>query len=88
MAAGAKLANPKLTLIEESGDGYNYGKGGNHFLAAIPGNLDVTIVVNDNHVHGLPLGDEQSVHNESSLIVKETQWNSANLSMRDVSLPG
>jgi len=56
VATGAKLANPKLTVIVESGDGCNYGEGGNHFLAAIRRNIDVTLLVHDNQVYGLTKG--------------------------------
>jgi len=55
-AIGAKLANPELTVIAESGDGCMYGEGGNHFLAAIRRNLDITILVHDNQVYGLTKG--------------------------------
>src|SRR6056297_1571686 len=33
VATGAKLTNPHLHVICESGDGCNYGEGGNHFIA-------------------------------------------------------
>jgi len=56
VATGAKLANPKLTVIVESGDGCNYGEGGNHFLAAIRRNINVTLVVHNNQVYGLTKG--------------------------------
>jgi 2-oxoglutarate ferredoxin oxidoreductase subunit beta len=56
VGTGAKLANPKLTVIVESGDGCNYGEGGNHFLAAIRRNIDVTLLVHDNQVYGLTKG--------------------------------
>lgn len=55
-ATGAKIANPDLTVIVESGEGCNYGEGGNHFLAAIRRNIDVTLVVHNNHVYGLTKG--------------------------------
>ncbi|MBF0476151.1 MAG: 2-oxoacid:ferredoxin oxidoreductase subunit beta [Deltaproteobacteria bacterium] len=55
-ATGAKLANPDLNVIVESGDGCNYGEGGNHFLAAIRRNIDVTLLVHDNQVYGLTKG--------------------------------
>lgn len=55
-AIGAKLANPELTVIAESGDGCLYGEGGNHFLAAIRRNLDLTILAHDNRVYGLTKG--------------------------------
>lgn len=56
VATGAKLANPNLTVIVESGDGCNYGEGGNHLLAAIRRNIDVTLLVHNNQVYGLTKG--------------------------------
>jgi 2-oxoglutarate ferredoxin oxidoreductase subunit beta len=56
VATGAKLANPALTVIAESGDGCTYGEGGNHFLAAIRRNIDITMLVHDNQVYGLTKG--------------------------------
>jgi len=56
VATGAKLANPNLTVIVESGDGCNYGEGGNHFLAAIRRNIDVTLLVHNNQIYGLTKG--------------------------------
>ena len=55
-ATGAKLANPDLHVIVESGDGCNYGEGGNHFLAAVRRNINVTLLVHDNQVYGLTKG--------------------------------
>ncbi|MFW6325083.1 MAG: 2-oxoacid:ferredoxin oxidoreductase subunit beta, partial [Desulfovibrionales bacterium] len=55
-AQAAKMANPELTVIVESGDGCNYGEGGNHFLAAIRRNMDITMLVHDNQVYGLTKG--------------------------------
>ncbi|MHB1457684.1 MAG: 2-oxoacid:ferredoxin oxidoreductase subunit beta, partial [Armatimonadota bacterium] len=55
-ATGAKLANPDLHVIVESGDGCTYGEGGNHFLAAIRRNIDVTLLVHNNQVYGLTKG--------------------------------
>jgi 2-oxoglutarate ferredoxin oxidoreductase subunit beta len=56
VATGAKLANPKLTVVVESGDGCVYAEGGNHFLAAIRRNVDLTLLVHDNQVYGLTKG--------------------------------
>ena len=56
VATGAKLANPNVTVIVESGDGCNYGEGGNHLLAAIRRNIDVTLLVHNNQVYGLTKG--------------------------------
>lgn len=56
VATGARLANPVLKIIVESGDGCHYGEGGNHFLAAIRRNIDLTLLVHDNQVYGLTKG--------------------------------
>ncbi|MEK6775472.1 MAG: 2-oxoacid:ferredoxin oxidoreductase subunit beta [bacterium] len=56
VATGAKLANPGLTVIAESGDGCTYGEGGNHFLSAIRRNVDITVLVHNNQVYGLTKG--------------------------------
>ncbi len=55
-ATGARLANPNLKVIVESGDGCHYGEGGNHFLGALRRNLDITVIVHDNQVYGLTKG--------------------------------
>ncbi|MGE4552052.1 MAG: thiamine pyrophosphate-dependent enzyme [Desulfovibrionaceae bacterium] len=55
-AIGAKLANPELTVLTHSGDGCNYGEGGNHFLAALRRNPDITMLVHDNRIYGLTKG--------------------------------
>lgn len=55
-AIAIKTANPKLTVIAESGDGDTYGEGGNHFLHTIRRNPDITNIVHDNMVYGLTKG--------------------------------
>lgn len=55
-AQAIKLCNPELTVIAQSGDGCNYGEGGNHFLAAIRRNVDMTLLVHDNQIYGLTKG--------------------------------
>jgi 2-oxoglutarate ferredoxin oxidoreductase subunit beta len=69
VATGAKLANPDLTVIVESGDGCNYGEGGNHFLAAIRRNIDVSLLVHDNQVYGLTKG-QASPTSEEGFVTK------------------
>jgi 2-oxoglutarate ferredoxin oxidoreductase subunit beta len=64
VATGAKLANPDLTVIVESGDGCCYGEGGNHFLAAIRRNIDVTVLVHNNQIYGLTKGQASPTTDE------------------------
>jgi len=69
VATGIKLSNPKKTVIVESGDGCNYGEGGNHFLAALRRNLDITLLVHDNQVYGLTKG-QASPTSETGFVTK------------------
>src|SRR4030042_4376189 len=55
-AAGAKIANNKLTVLVTTGDGDCYGEGGNHFIHNIRRNLDITVIVCNNQVYGLTKG--------------------------------
>ncbi|MFH1739329.1 MAG: thiamine pyrophosphate-dependent enzyme [bacterium] len=63
-ATGAKLANSDLTVIMESGDGCTYGEGGNHFLATIRRNIDITLLVHNNQVYGLTKGQASPTSDE------------------------
>lgn len=69
VATGAKLCNTELKVIVESGDGCSYGEGGNHFLAAIRRNIDITLVVHDNQVYGLTKG-QSSPTSEQGFVTK------------------
>jgi 2-oxoglutarate ferredoxin oxidoreductase subunit beta len=55
-ATAIKAANPRLTVIAESGDGDMYGEGGNHFIHCIRRNPDITNIVHNNMVYGLTKG--------------------------------
>lgn len=55
-AVAAKMANEKLTVIVDTGDGDSYGEGGNHFLHNIRRNVDITHFVHDNQIYGLTKG--------------------------------
>ncbi|MFN7105920.1 MAG: thiamine pyrophosphate-dependent enzyme, partial [Pyrobaculum sp.] len=56
LAAGVKLANPKLTVIVVGGDGDGYGIGLNHMIHAARRNIDLTYIVSNNQVYGLTTG--------------------------------
>ncbi len=64
VATGAKLANPDLVVIAESGDGCMYAEGGNHFLGAIRRNIDITVLVHNNQVYGLTKGQASPTSDE------------------------
>jgi 2-oxoglutarate/2-oxoacid ferredoxin oxidoreductase subunit beta len=56
VATGAKLANHDLTILVNMGDGDCYGEGGNHLLAALRRNINLTLLVHNNMVYGLTKG--------------------------------
>lgn len=56
VAAGAKLVNPKLTVIAIGGDGDGYGIGLGHFIHSCRRNLDITYIVHNNQIYGLTAG--------------------------------
>jgi 2-oxoglutarate ferredoxin oxidoreductase subunit beta len=55
-AAAAKIVNPGLTVILNSGDGDSYGEGGNHFIHNIRRNVDIAHFVHDNQLYALTKG--------------------------------
>lgn len=56
VATGARLANHDLKVVAEAGDGDCYGEGGNHLLAALRRNPNLTLVVHNNQVYALTKG--------------------------------
>jgi 2-oxoglutarate ferredoxin oxidoreductase subunit beta len=56
LAVGIKLARPDLTVIAYSGDGCNYGEGGNHFIHTLRKRLDITLLTSNNQVYALTKG--------------------------------
>jgi 2-oxoglutarate ferredoxin oxidoreductase subunit beta len=56
VAMAIKASNPSLNVIVDSGDGCTYGEGGNHFIAQITRNPDITVIAHDNQIYGLTKG--------------------------------
>lgn len=56
IATGVKVANPKLTVWQISGDGDALAIGGNHFIHAVRRNIDVNILLFNNEIYGLTKG--------------------------------
>ncbi|MCL4378744.1 MAG: thiamine pyrophosphate-dependent enzyme [Actinobacteria bacterium] len=55
-AEGIKIGNPKLKVIVFAGDGDAYGEGLEHLLFAAKRNIDITVIVHNNRVYGLTVG--------------------------------
>lgn len=56
IATGVKVANPKLSVWQISGDGDGLAIGGNHFIHILRRNVDVNIVLLNNQIYGLTKG--------------------------------
>lgn len=59
-ATGAKLANPKLTVVVISGDGDLLSIGGNHLIHAARRNIDLTVICANNFIYGMTGGQSAS----------------------------
>jgi 2-oxoglutarate ferredoxin oxidoreductase subunit beta len=71
VATGIKLANHKLTVLAQGGDGDGYGEGGNHFLHAMRRNINITYLVHNNQVYGLTKG-QTSPTSDYGFVTKTT----------------
>ncbi len=56
ISTGMKVANPKLSIWQATGDGDSLAIGGNHFIHAIRRNIDINIVLFNNRIYGLTKG--------------------------------
>lgn len=56
IASGLKVANPKLTVWQITGDGDCLAIGGNHFIHAVRRNIDINIMLFNNQIYGLTKG--------------------------------
>lgn len=71
VATGIKLANHKLTVLAQGGDGDGYGEGGNHFLHAMRRNINITYLVHNNQIYGLTKG-QASPTSDAGFVTKTT----------------
>lgn len=56
LASGVKVANPKLSVWQMTGDGDALAIGGNHFIHEIRRNIDINVVLFNNQIYGLTKG--------------------------------
>lgn len=66
-AVAAKIVNPGLTVIINTGDGDSYGEGGNHFIHNIRRNVDIAHFIHDNQVYGLTKGQASPTADEGAV---------------------
>ncbi|OFX84323.1 MAG: 2-oxoacid:ferredoxin oxidoreductase subunit beta [Bacteroidetes bacterium GWF2_33_16] len=56
ISTGVKVANPKLSVWQITGDGDALAIGGNHFIHAVRRNIDINILLFNNEIYGLTKG--------------------------------
>ncbi len=56
IASGVKVANPKLSVWQITGDGDALAIGGNHFIHEVRRNIDVNVLLFNNQIYGLTKG--------------------------------
>jgi 2-oxoglutarate ferredoxin oxidoreductase subunit beta len=56
IASGVKVANPRLSVWQITGDGDALAIGGNHFIHAIRRNVDINVILFNNQIYGLTKG--------------------------------
>lgn len=56
LASGVKVANPKLSVWQITGDGDALAIGGNHFIHEVRRNVDVNVLLFNNEIYGLTKG--------------------------------
>ncbi len=56
LASGVKVANPKLSVWQITGDGDSMAIGGNHFIHEIRRNVDLNVILFNNEIYGLTKG--------------------------------
>jgi 2-oxoglutarate/2-oxoacid ferredoxin oxidoreductase subunit beta len=56
IATGVKVANPKLTVWQITGDGDCMAIGGNHFIHSVRRNVDLNVLLFNNQIYGLTKG--------------------------------
>lgn len=55
-ATGVKLARPEMNVIVITGDGDATAIGGNHYIHAARRNIDLTVILFNNHIYGMTGG--------------------------------
>jgi 2-oxoglutarate ferredoxin oxidoreductase subunit beta len=56
IATGVKMANPRLSVWQITGDGDALAIGGNHFIHTIRRNVDINVILFNNQIYGLTKG--------------------------------
>ncbi|MDR2653287.1 MAG: 2-oxoacid:ferredoxin oxidoreductase subunit beta [Prevotellaceae bacterium] len=73
ISTGVKVANPRLSVWQITGDGDALAIGGNHFIHAIRRNIDINILLFNNQIYGLTKG-QYSPTSKLGMITKTSPY--------------
>lgn len=73
ISTGIKVANPKLSVWQVSGDGDALAIGGNHFIHAIRRNIDINLMLFNNRIYGMTKG-QYSPTSKFGMITKTSPY--------------
>jgi 2-oxoglutarate ferredoxin oxidoreductase subunit beta len=73
ISTGVRVANPKLSVWQATGDGDALAIGGNHFIHAIRRNIDLNILLFNNEIYGLTKG-QYSPTSKLGLVTKTSPY--------------
>ncbi|MBQ2133253.1 MAG: 2-oxoacid:ferredoxin oxidoreductase subunit beta, partial [Bacteroidales bacterium] len=73
ISTGVKVANPKLSVWQATGDGDALAIGGNHFIHAIRRNIDLNIILFNNRIYGLTKG-QYSPTSKKGIVTKTSPY--------------
>ncbi|MGL4411666.1 MAG: 2-oxoacid:ferredoxin oxidoreductase subunit beta [Bacteroidales bacterium] len=73
IATGVKVANPKLSVWQITGDGDCMAIGGNHFIHVVRRNVDINIILHNNQIYGLTKG-QYSPTTERGFVTKTSPF--------------
>lgn len=72
-AQGLKLAQPGKNVLVFTGDGDCLAIGGNHLLHACKRNIDLTVILVNNHIYGMT-GGQKSPATPMGAVTKTSPW--------------
>lgn len=71
IATGVKMANPKLSVWQVTGDGDALAIGGNHYIHVLRRNVDINILLFNNEIYGLTKG-QFSPTSQTGIVTKSS----------------
>jgi len=85
VATGVKVANPKLSVWQITGDGDCLAIGGNHFIHSVRRNVDINVLLFNNQIYGLTKG-QYSPTTKKGFVTKSSPFGTVERPFRPVEL--